>query len=246
MSFLVVVIYLTIAFITGLLVKIIIKYLDEKNCKVLTNRICSDLVKTVFLLVSFICSSVIICQLMGSFYNIIIVQMIMFLFQELHFLILIIALTLQLTTLFFLFFGEKIISGNKRGVKCVYRISTLFTSLFGTFYFCAKESGFCSKIPLYYYFLDDTAHQQKRDYVYSNIVVVNLVLILILQLAIQWQKRQLNHEDKLATITANSAKNRLRFVYSMMVWKQTNNKNLRKTTGLFHSLGKQDWIGRMT
>jgi hypothetical protein len=143
--------------------------------------------------------------------------------QGIHFHILIISFALQLTTLLFFFFAKKIYSGNKPGVKLIYRILAITTNILGTTYFCSEETGFCAKTPLYYYFLDDTAndHKQQRDHIYSKVAVLFLVLVFSMQVIIEWKRRQLREIDKLANITAKLARHRLTLANSMMKLLQT-------------------------
>ena len=157
--------------------------------------------------------------------------------QEFHFLLLIITFALQLTTLIFVFFDEKINFCNKPEVKYFYRFFAMTASILGTFYFCTEETGFCAKTPLYYFFLDNSAndHKQQRDYIYSKVAVVFIVLVLSMQAAIEWKKIKFNNADKLANMTANLARHRIEFAYSMMMSQNRNTNSLSKNATVFQS-----------
>jgi hypothetical protein len=212
-------IYILINITTGFLIAIILKHLKKTlhRRETILIVISADLARALFIFISTVCWIIIYREFSGPFGNEVAILAIAAVIQEVHFLLVIIALCLQTTTFLFFFFGQKMISWNKAHFAYIYRLLAITASILGTLYFCQEKMGLFAKIPLYYYFFDDTADGRKLVFHgYSYFLLTFMVLLSGMQIAIEWQKRQLKQKDQIAKSRANEASQRLSIARIMM------------------------------
>lgn len=220
MNIILIFIYLLIFIITGFLIGIILKHLKKTlhSRETILTIISADLARLLFMFVSSACLFIIYREFNGPFGNESVILVIAAVLQELHVLLLFIALSLQTTTFLIFFFGQKMIAWNRYQFQYIYRLLAISTSLTGTIYFYKKETGLFAKLPLYYYFLDNSANDRKLVILhdYSVVMVFFLILVSGMQIGIECQKRLLKQKDQIAMARANEASQRLSLARNMM------------------------------
>ena len=229
---------MVINIITGSLIAIVLKYLKKTlhTRETILTQISADLALALFIFISSACWSIIYRELNGPFKNDNVILFIAAVIQEAHFLLLIIALCLQITTFLFFFFGQKMISWNKSQFH-MYRILALTTSIAGTVYYCKQKTGLFAKIPLYYYFFDNTADGRKLVLKnYSYFLVSFMVLVSAMQIAIEWRKRQLKQKDQIAKARASEASQRLSLARVLTKFPTQSDKEKIQNSNVFSSM----------
>lgn len=220
MNIILILIYLLIFIVTGFLIGIILKHLKKTlhRRETILTVISADLARVLFMFVSSACLFFIYREFSGPFGNESVILVIASVLQELHVLLLFIALSLQTTTFLFFFFGQKMIAWNKFQFQYIYRLLSIIASLTGTIYFYKKETGLFAKLPLYYYFLDNSANNRKLVLLhdYPIVIVIFLILVSGMQIGIECHKRLLKQKDQLAMARANEASQRLSLARNMM------------------------------
>ncbi len=220
---------MVINIISGVLIAIVLKYLNKTlhRRETILTELSVDLARVLFAFITSACCSIIYREFYGPLKKEYVILFFAAIIQEVHLLLHIIALCLQITTFLFFFFGQKIISWNKSQFQWAYRTFSITISIAGTVYYCQKKTGLFAKIPLYFYFLDDTADGRKlvlRNY--SYFLSIFMILVSGMQIAIEWKKRKLKQKDQVAKSRANEASQRLSLARIMT--KLTAQKNSEK------------------
>ena len=174
-----------------------------------------DLVCVLLSIVLYVCLSVILREIVGPFHSVFVSLSVLAFLQLLHLMLLITALTVQLSSLSYLYFGDRFMSSASFDFKRIYRIGVLILSLSGTILFCKIGAGFCNSTPFFFYFLDNTGMKTDaiRDMVYVPFLATFFILVTAIQVFIERRKRKLTIADKLSKTVASSAVNRLKFAF---------------------------------
>lgn len=230
---------MVINIISGVLIAIVLKYLNKTlhRRETILTELSVDLARVLFAFITSACCSIIYREFNGPLKNKNVILFFAAIIQEVHLLLHIIALCLQITTFLFFFFGQKIISWNKSQFQCAYRTFAITISIAGTVYYCHKKTGLFAKIPLYYYFLDDTADGRKlvlRNY--SYFLSTFMIVVSGMQIAIEWKKRKLKQKDQIAESRANEASQRLSLARVMTKLSAQKNKEKIRNYKVFSSM----------
>jgi hypothetical protein len=192
---------------------------SSKQCFLYELQMSVDLVHLLFAIVSYVSLIILLREMVGPFHNDLVALTFLAFLQFLHLMLLILALCLQLSTLFCLYFGDRFLHSDSRfDFKHSFRIACLISSLSGSIVFCKVGAGFCNSTPFFFYLLDNTGMKTNaiRDKIYVPFLAIFFALVIAIQVSIERRKRKLIIADKLSKITASLAVNRLQFALTAL------------------------------
>ncbi len=114
-------------------------------------------VHLLFAITSFVILIILLREIVGPFHNVFVALTFLAFLQFLHLMLLILALCLQLSTLSYLYLGDRFLHSVIRfDFKHSYRIACFISSLSGSIFCCKVGAGFCNSTPFFFYLLDNT------------------------------------------------------------------------------------------